>query len=199
MKDLLSSAKRTLAKACTKKDILSSDHIKSLLLKYSSSEDGFVLRDLAMIIVCFAGFLRYDEMSNLRCSEVEFEENFVRLYISKSKTDQFRDGNEVLLSELNSPACPVRVLKKYCTFFKIDVSSSNFFFRALYNVKGKVGLRRAEKKLSYTRARETILSRLREVRSARIEPRFALVMFITRNYELSLLDPRLDIFGTRVM
>ncbi len=51
------------------------------------------------------------ELSNLKCNEISFvKSSHVRISISKSKTDQPRDGDEVL-SKLDSCACPYMCLK----------------------------------------------------------------------------------------
>ena len=61
-----------------KKDAVTSDMIKALFVKYSATRDLAVVRDLAMIIMCFCGFLRYDEVSNIKCKDITF------VHISKS-------------------------------------------------------------------------------------------------------------------
>jgi len=164
LKDLLSTSKRRVAiRLNGKKDVISSDCVKDLFIKYRDSTDLFVVRDLVMIVTCFTGFLRYDELSNIRCNEISFHENYVKILISKSKTDQFRDGNEVLLSKIDSVACPFEALFRYVTLANVDLSSSNFLFRALYKTKLKSALRHKVKKLSYTRTKEVLISRLKEV------------------------------------
>ena len=45
----------------------------------------------------------------LKWMMVTFREGYLSLKIEKSKTDQYRSGNEVLISELNSVACPVLI------------------------------------------------------------------------------------------
>ena len=163
VKDLVLTSRRTVHKSRCKKDTLSPVTIRSLFEKYSETDNLFVIRDLAMIITCFTGFLRYDEMSNIKCKDLSFNTTYVTIHIAKSKTDQFRDGNEVLLSKIDSPACPYSALTKYVKAFNVDLSSPNFLFRAMYSVKGKSDLRHKMKRLSYTRTRELILSRLHEV------------------------------------
>ena len=150
----------------TKKDIVSPELIKALFTKYSTSKDLSVLRDLAMIILSFTGFLRYDELSNIRCHNVSFIENsHVKIRIEKSKTDQYRDGNDVLLSKLDSVACPFTILQSYIDVAQIDLSSSDFLFKAIFKSKYRSGLRIKSKKLSYTQTKEVLVSRLKEFAS----------------------------------
>ncbi|XP_033761708.1 uncharacterized protein LOC117343458 [Pecten maximus] len=58
----LESAKRQNSLPLVKKDIITSDQIIALCEKYESSTDVLVLRDLVMIVLSFAGFLRFEEV-----------------------------------------------------------------------------------------------------------------------------------------
>lgn len=64
-----------------------------------------------MILIAFAGFLRYDELRNLKCRNVHFFEEYFCLQIESSKTDQYRSGKEVLISKGTSEACPYLMLQ----------------------------------------------------------------------------------------
>ena len=54
----------------------------------------------------YAGLLRFDEIDNIKCNEVSFFAEYIRIFIDKSKTDQYRSGNEVFRSKGYSSACP---------------------------------------------------------------------------------------------
>lgn len=43
------------------------------------------VRDVTMILLCYAGFLRYNEVSNLRCSGVVFQNDHLVLIKDKIK------------------------------------------------------------------------------------------------------------------
>lgn len=163
VKNLIESSKRSVQKPKVRKDAISPEIIKSLCLKYSDSEDLAIARDIAMIVFSFIGFLRYDELSRLKCNSIVFCDSYVKVHIEQSKTDQYRDGSEVLLAKIPSPACPVRALRRYVTLAGLEMSSNDFLFRAIYRSGDKVGLRTKNVKLSYTRTKEVLLSRLREV------------------------------------
>ena len=163
VKFLQDASKRVMHKPVIKKDIISPGVIKSLFAKYHSSEDLAVIRDLAMIILSFTAFLRYDELSNLRCNDVTFHnDSYLNIHLRKSKTDVMRDGDNILVAKLDSVSCPYLALKRYISVAHIDVHSSDFLFKGLYRSKNKVGLRKSNKKLSYTRTKEVLLCRLRE-------------------------------------
>ena len=58
-----------------------------------------------MILLSFCGFLRYDEISSLRCNDVQIFYSYFILKINKSKTDQYRQGNEVPISKGTTIDC----------------------------------------------------------------------------------------------
>ncbi|XP_072175243.1 integrase/recombinase xerD homolog [Diadema setosum] len=163
VKNLLESAKRRPYKSVKRRDIISSDEIIQLCEKYDGSEDLLVLRDLAYIVISFAGFLRFNEMQSLRASDICFYDDHMSLQLNKSKTDQYRKGSTVVLSRGESSACPLRVLKNYMEKAGINVGSDQFIFRPAFCTKGARSLVKMNKKLSYTRARETVVARLKEV------------------------------------
>ena len=163
VKNLLESAKRKCSRPTIKKDIVTSDQIIQLCEKYKDSADVLVHRDLAYIVLSFAGFFRFDELQSLKVSDIIFHDSFLSVHVSSSKTDQYRKGNTVLISQGKTSACPIRVLKAYIDKAGMSLESDHFLFKPAYCNKGKKNLVKKNKKISYTRARETIVSRLREV------------------------------------
>ena len=45
-----------------------------------------------MCLLGYTGFLRFDELVNIRRNDILFEDKQIRLFIQKSKTDQFKNG-----------------------------------------------------------------------------------------------------------
>ena len=45
-----------------------------------------------MALLAFAGFLRFDELSNLKLKDVVSHATYFELFIEGSKTDQYREG-----------------------------------------------------------------------------------------------------------
>jgi site-specific recombinase XerD len=163
VKTLLESSKRVDNIPHNKKDVFSPQVITDLFEKYNDCTNLSILRDLAMIIVAYCGFLRYNELSQLKCNDISFFDKHVKIIIRKSKTDQYRQGNEILLSKLSSIACPVKALTKYIHSAGIVLSSDLFLFRPLYKTKSSYSLKSSNRPLSYTRTKEVLLSRLKEV------------------------------------
>ena len=66
-----------------------------------------------MCLLCYAGFLRFAELANLRRHHVFIYDNHVKLFLESSKTDVYREGRDVLISKTNTPTCPVNMLLRY--------------------------------------------------------------------------------------
>lgn len=163
VKSMLECAKRTNSRPRTKKDIISSDHLKELCNMFSDSSDVIVLRDLTMILLSYAGFLRFDEVSNLRRNDISIKSEYLSLSIKKSKTDIYRGGKEVLISRGQTSACPVTMLQRYLDCINEKFNSDSYIFRPACRSRQKCFLIHKNKKLSYTRAKECIVSKLKLV------------------------------------
>ncbi|XP_052063214.1 uncharacterized protein LOC127702933 [Mytilus californianus] len=130
---LQESAKRVATVKKHKKDPVSLDMLLQLCRMFSNNQDLLVVRDLAMILLSFAGFLRYDEISSLLCKNVKVKSDYLILYIEKSKTDQYRNGNEVLISKGDTIACPYEMFLRYVNLSGVNLES-NFSFLDLFFV-----------------------------------------------------------------
>ena len=118
-----------------KKDPVTSDILIKLCSMYLNSKDLLRIRDLAMILLSFSVFLRFNELSQLRGNDVIVKDCYLIIKIRKSKTDQHRDGDEVLISKGVSSACPYTMFRRY-----VDLSSDMFLLRPLYRFNEKCSL-----------------------------------------------------------
>ena len=118
-----------------------------------------------MIVLCYAGFLRFSEVSSIKSNHVKFFENsHIEIYLEKSKTDQYRLGDSVVIAKGQSAACPFLLLKKYFYLTGIDKSKDSvFLFRPMFRSGNRYALIYKKTPLSYTRTRECIIARLKEV------------------------------------
>ena len=118
------------------------------------------MRTLTVAVLSYAGFLRFDDVSGLRYEDISFATSHVRLFIDKSKTDQYKEGCDVLIARIGSYACPVGILRSY---LKRTKAKSGFIFRALQRTKGGHSLRKIDKAISYTTLRQDILAALSDL------------------------------------
>ena len=160
IQSLQESAKQLNGKPVNKNDPVTSQMIIELCSKFKDSDDLMIIRDLAMIVLSFAGFLRFDELSSLTCNDVTVHDRFLNLKIVHSKSDQYSQGNDVLISKGNTLACPVSIFRHYVSLSRLILNSDIYIFRPLYTHMGIAKLIYKNKKISYTAARENILKRL---------------------------------------
>lgn len=163
VRNLVDSAKRTLSQPVNKKQPVTKDMLLELCSKYETSTDVLIIRDLCMLLLGFSAFLRYDELRNVHCNDIKFNDNHFSIHIRKCKTDQYRHGSDVVVAKGDTVACPYAMLKRYIDLSGISLTTSHFLFKPCFRSSGISKLIYKDKPLSYTRARETLVSRLREI------------------------------------
>ena len=63
------------------------------------------------------------------------DEKYVELFIAKSKTDIYRNGNVVVPAKTGNITCSFSLLSRYVQVGNIDLSSDLKFFHTLYFLK----------------------------------------------------------------
>ena len=136
--------------------------IRSIIDKHGSEEAS--VKDLRIAAICsfsFAGFLRFNKLSNIQPKHLTFCNGFVKIFVPGSKTDVYREGNYVYIVKLEGKYCPVAILRRYIEAANLDLSSHLPLFRPLTKTKSGYSLRNA--KLSYTRCREIFKTTLKDL------------------------------------
>lgn len=157
VKSLQDSAKKLSAKPVRRKDPVDNDMFQSLCSLHKDTNYVLILINLVMILFGFAGFVRFDEISSLKCNNILVEEEYVKIFIEKSKNDQLREGNEVLIAEGVTCACPYNMFLRYVSAAKINLLSSDFIFKPVFRSKGVANLIKEDKPFSYIAAKENIV------------------------------------------
>ena len=123
------------------------------------------LSDLMLLTACllgFAGFLRFDELINLRPCDFELQADMMSIRIVRSKTDQLCQGDRVLVARTGTPTSPVVMLEQYLSRTGTLLNDERFLFRPIqHTMKGEV-LRRTGK-ISYSCLRELFNKKLRQL------------------------------------
>lgn len=71
------------------------------------------LMKLTSVTLCFASFLRYDDLVAIQWQQIRFvSKSHMELIIPDSKTDQYRKGDSVFVASLGGPYCPVDLVKR---------------------------------------------------------------------------------------
>ena len=160
VKVLKEAAKWLLSRPVQKKEPLKPRDLKRLTthLQNGSLID---LRTLAVTVLSYAGFLRYDEVSRLRFEHVCIEPTHARIFIDKSKADQHNVGDHVYIAKTKKRTCPVKILQAYLK--KAGITSSGFIFRGVSKTKDGHKLRKADKPISYSTPRDDVLKAIGEI------------------------------------
>jgi hypothetical protein len=86
------------------------------------------------------------------------------IFIEKSKTDRYREGNSVAISRTPEITCPVRMVARYLQLANIADSSQEFLFRPISFCKKKsTYVLRGEKCISYTTARDIFMNAIQAI------------------------------------
>ena len=132
--------------------------IVALVNSLGKSPTLFDVRLVAACMLAFSAFLRYDELARLRCSDVAFHDTHMEVHITSSKTDQYRQGDKVIVARTGSHTCPVAMLERYYAMGSTTKDAKLRLFRAITFTRGGEHLH-SHGSLSYTRLRELSLAK----------------------------------------
>ena len=127
---MIECAKRTRSLPVIKKKPVDADFVKSIIDRFGA--EGASLKDLRIATLTslgFVGVFRINELANIQSNHIFFHEEFVKVFVPKSKTDVYMEGNYVYISKLDSNYSPVTVLCRYIQAADIDLSSQLPLFR----------------------------------------------------------------------
>ena len=159
-RNILEAAKRTCKKPVQKKEPITIAEIKKIYYVFGGRSCSLLnLRTIAIILIGFSGFMRYSEISDLKRCDFKFQDTHMEIFIGKSKTDMYRDGQCVFIARTNSELCPVSLIRLWFQRANIKDDSEEYIFRALtyYKSLDTYTLRKQDKPISYTTIRELIL------------------------------------------
>ena len=108
--------RRTLSKPRIKKEPVTADLLRELVAIHGADKSSLNLlsiRTLAMCLIGYAGFLRFNEIVKIKVGHVCFFDSHVSILIEGSKTNQYRQGARVIISRTFSDTCPVAMLELY--------------------------------------------------------------------------------------
>ena len=154
-KNLIECTKRTRSNPVHKKKPVDPAIIRSIIDRSRHGAEEASLKDLrfaAISFLGFAGFFRFNELANIEPKHLTFCDGFVKIFVPRSKTDVYREGNYVYVAKLENKYCPVAILLGYTEAANLDLSNHLPLFRPL--TKNKSG---------YTRCREIFKSTLKNL------------------------------------
>ena len=158
-KQIVQAAKRIFGKAPRNRKLpLQRNHIRLLQDKFAFG-DLAQLQIVTLITIGFGGFLRWDDLSRLKYSDLRFDSNYIAVFLEKRKNDQFREGSWIFIAASYSRYCPVILLQRFLS--KGNHSNNSFLFRRVSHTKNGMKLRK--EKLSYLRALDLVRKQLRAI------------------------------------
>ena len=159
VKATLSGLQRTLAKPVVKKETKTIEMIEAVV---RDAERSGSLSDLRLATACvlgYAGFLRFSELVNLTPADFEVSGEMMKIRIKHSKTDQLRQGDEVVIARTGSRTCPVAMFERYLQRVGMSKGDGRFLFRAIQRTKNGESLRESGS-ISYTCLRSVFLRKM---------------------------------------
>ena len=117
------------------------------------------LRILFISFISYAGFLRFDDLRKISRNSCTFTQDCLTIHLPSSKSDQFRQGSDIVIARSAKDTCPVRVAERY---FAVLGDSADCSLPALRRLQtSKRGLIPSSHPLSYSRTREIILDAIK--------------------------------------
>jgi len=142
------------------KEPITPELLKSIVVRANLS-NGLELRNVCLYRLCFADFLRFDDVSRIKRNHISFHTGYMSIKVKKSNNDQIRQGDEVLIAKGEGTACPVKILEEYLNRFNIDPLSDQFIFRLLIKTKKSYKLASNNKPIGYSTFRDHLQKTLR--------------------------------------
>ena len=123
---MVDSANRNNIKNKNRKRPLTHDIICSMIQNVPSNPTLTELRNALIPILAFALLLRHDELSHLNFHHFQIMDEGLKIHIPSSKTDTYREGKYVFLSNKNSAVHDM--IFRYTTKANRSFSDNHFFF-----------------------------------------------------------------------
>ena len=148
---IVSSIKRNTVKVKDQKSPLTGEMIR-LMVEKSNLEDVVQLRNCLVLSFSYSLLLRHDEISHITLDHFTEMENGYKIFIPKSKTDSFRNGNHVFLKKSVHPSSISQLLGSYLSKFNLSLGENHFLFFPIHN--GKRASKKLNQILSYASFRD---------------------------------------------
>ena len=162
--ETLRGLKRQLARPISPKEPFEKEHIikfVSIMKKESLSD----VRNTTIIVLAFFALLRFDELSSILIKHVTFGVSHMEIKIPKSKADQLRQGDTVVVATLESEYCPVKLLVNYMKLANISAQAEkeNYLFRRCITKNRKIALSEKRLPITYSKVRDIVKNKASEI------------------------------------
>lgn len=158
IKNIIEASKRSHHTPSRKKEPISINDLSKIVVKYAAPDSP--LKDLRTALLCVLGFFglfRATELTSIKAKDITINPDHLIIFVPTSKTDQYRNGNKVFISQTKGLICPHALLLRYFSLANIPPSADEYIFRSIQaSRRGQTATALASRRLSYTRLREII-------------------------------------------
>ena len=105
----------------------------------------------------------YNYFGSKRISSPNLQTIFLSILIEKSKTDVYRQGNQVYLTKIDTARCPIELISLYFKKGNIKDNWQRYIFRSIITTNRHSKLRNCDKHISYTCASENLIKGLKNI------------------------------------
>eukprot|EP00111_Clytia_hemisphaerica_P021929 TCONS_00064477-protein len=113
LQSVLEGCSRLTATPKEKMEPLEPEVIRKLVDKYREDHTIPNLRFLVLATIGFTGFMRVEEILELKLGHVRIKPDRLEIIVEKSKNDRHHEGNKIPIARLNSKYCPVNIFEEF--------------------------------------------------------------------------------------
>ena len=162
VKTTLEGMQRLLAKPTVKKAPITPAMLEDMVEDAKKSRSLADLRLTTACLLAYAGFLRFNELVNIRPCDITIHKEKMVLYIPRSKTDQLRKGDELVIARTHNKTCPVAMLESYLSETGTLLSDQRWLFRPICKANKSEKLRESGC-ISYSCLRDLFKKKLKDL------------------------------------
>ena len=158
----LEGMQRILARPTVKKAPVTPMILEDMVKDARKSSSLSDLRLTTACLLAYAGFLRFNELVNIRPCDISIHVDKMVLHLPRSKTDQLRKGDEVIIARTGNLTCPVAMIESYLSKTGTRLKDQRFLFRPICRTH-KMEKLRDSGSISYTCLRELFKKKLKDL------------------------------------
>ncbi|CAH3178694.1 unnamed protein product [Porites lobata] len=166
-----------------RKEPLEAEHLRQLIER-TDLNDLLQLRNLVMFVLAFSGFLRFSELSLILAKDIKFSNGVISVFIEKSKADQLREGQSVVIAESGSSLCRVTLLKLYMNSSHLSLDSDEYIFRPISASNSCKRLVSVNKPISYSTYRQSFKKSFLSAKNTYIKDSLASRLDVSKSLSL---------------